>query len=115
MAKKITKKMIVAAVKAATGLEDVGLHKLEGFYYWDGKASYCFEGESNTWYTELNDPKVPLERWVEDFKWKVKETEEANWDNRTMQQIIDNINWDIDSVDKEPPQVIKISYTKKIC
>ena len=73
----ISKKQIIAAVKKETG-EDVDLFKDGGFYYWGGLLAIGTFQMCNTYYTSLNNPKITLQMWVNDYKYKKEESEKWN-------------------------------------
>jgi hypothetical protein len=90
---KLTKKIIIEAVKKASGIDDVDLVKFDGDYYWEGKPSCLFD-TANTYYDQLNHPNVSLQAWVDDYLDKVKTYEQFS--DKTIMEVVDGIDWNVD-------------------
>ena len=90
--KRLIKSTILKAIVAKTGIRDcyVDLVRCTDGYYWSGKAGACFSGAQT--YNKLND--VTLERWIEDFEYRVKETlSSSRFDN--INDYIEDVDWNI--------------------
>jgi hypothetical protein len=90
---KLSKKIIIGAVKKETGLTEFDLAKFDGEYYWVGKIGSLFS-ESSTHYRTLNHPNVSLSRWVADFVNRVKEVEQEHATD--IKSVIKKIDWNVE-------------------
>lgn len=90
MSANLTKKQILAAVAARTGIniEYIDLTKSDGEWFWGGKAGCCFSSMAT--FAKLND--VSLSRWVEDFEWRVSETSSSL--GMGLNDYIETIDWE---------------------
>lgn len=90
--KRLNKSTILKAIAAKTGIKDcyVDLVRSSEGYYWAGKAGACFSYSQT--YDKLND--VTLERWIEDFEYRVKDTlGNSGFDN--INDYIENVDWNV--------------------
>lgn len=96
---KPTKKNIEAEIKRIYEV-DVELDKIDGFYFWCGKAASCLN-ESCIYVKYLSD--MPIERWLSDFKSKVEDFLKWN-DYDSIKEAVEKTNWDLDKPTKPIPQ-----------
>lgn len=91
---KLSKKKIIEVVSKETGVlvSDIGLFKDSGSYYWSGKAGACF---SDCCVYINNLEQFSLDRWVDDFKDKEKETLRYS-DYKTLADYIKSIDWNVE-------------------
>ena len=87
----LSKKKIIVAVAAEFDVkpEYIGLDKFEGEYYWIGKLPALFTG---TCIYINNLSQWPLSRWIEDFKFKLKESELSG----DLNAKVEAINWEVE-------------------
>lgn len=93
---RLTVKSITKAVAERTGVkpEYIELYRATDdgqYYYWGGKAGSCFLGQMT--FSRINS--VTLERWIEDFEYRVKESlNDTGNEYATFNEYIESHHWD---------------------
>lgn len=89
----VTKKQIIAAAAKSTGVNEeyIELIKGDGYWCWAGKSGSYFD-ECAT-FQRLND--ATLQRWADDFKYKVERALEGS-PQGSFNELIESINWDVE-------------------